>query len=249
MPVGDILDNVLCEINDTLFDIKLKSELSKYFSVEEWGIGIQLTPKVENDTSVSLGYTGKSISPTAKTNWYWTWTGGTAPGLKYDVKTHIDASVKYTSTTKKLLAAKSYKRCGPKPEGQSPLVNHLGFQEWLIRLIEANAATGKLTSLDAPTFNSQIVATFTGFGGSASYFMPRGSITPNATGSHFHDITVAITLSSQPAKKPVRTLPSAEVGGTSPGLFSSEELQPSTRQKIDQQLFENSLRNLTIRVQ
>jgi hypothetical protein len=208
LPVQDIVLHAACELRTSLTEIKTAHPS---FLAHPWAISIGVTPKIDADLSLRAGLTGKSSSVTVP--YFNTWVVGSAPGAQYDMKGHTDGGVSYSIKSSELLDEKKYPlNCDRSSAKYHALASQLGIHDWLNRT--AAAAEGpisKLTRIDKPTYNSQVIATWDG-SGSFTYNYPFGTDFFGAYGQYKVDESVAIgfTAEPNPPTRKVRTLP----GGT-----------------------------------
>jgi hypothetical protein len=87
LPVQEIVLHSACELRIALREISVSHPS---FLNHPWAISVTLTPKVDTDSSLRAGLTGKSTSGTA--SFFNTWSVGSAPGAEYDMKGHTDGA-------------------------------------------------------------------------------------------------------------------------------------------------------------
>jgi len=241
-PVSEILLHSVCELRHAFHELQVKHPK---FPADKWVFGISLNPKAEKEWSVSLGLTGKSQVPPA--NFFNSWALG--PGVQADVKGHRDGSASYTVKSAQLLEDVKYPlECDTVSENYHVLSQHLGIQAWLETLVSATDVGGlsKLTQVDKPTFNSQIVIVWN-TSGSFTYNFPLGTDVASATGKYTQDETLTILITKATAETiKVQTLP---VGGN----FHNGKISAATtttidsaQQRLDQMQLEEILRNLQV---
>ncbi|WMT76313.1 hypothetical protein [Bradyrhizobium sp. Ash2021] len=239
LPVREIVAHAVCELRFALQDAKI---YHPSFLAHPWAISITVTPKVDSEVSLRAGLTGKSSSVSVP--FFNTWVAGAGPGAEYDMKGHTDGGVSYIVKSGQLLDDSKYPLpCRRDSASYHALASNLGIYDWLSRT--AAAAEGdisKLTKIDKPSYNSQIVATWDG-SGSFTYNQPFGTDFLGAMGSYKIDESVAIlfTAEDNPPRRPIRTLP----GGTP---YSSVNAGPgvsaATQNRLDILGLQQSIVNL-----
>ena len=241
LPVQQIVLHAACELRGALREIRVSHPS---FLNHQWAISITLTPKVDTDVSLRAGLTGKSRSVASR--FFNTWSAGNAPGAQYDMKGHTDGSAAYSVRSIDLLddANKIPLNCDTSSPVYHALARQLGIRDWLERT--AAAAEGdlsRLTKIDKPTYNSQIVITWDG-SGTFTYNYPFGTDFLGGLASYKLDETLSIAFTpSEGPKKPVRTLPTgteySSVAVGAPGVLS-----PAEQSRLDLLSLQQSIVNL-----
>jgi hypothetical protein len=240
LPVRDIVLNAACELRASLLVIKTTNPS---FLNHPWAISITVTPKIDSEVALRAGLTGKSTSITRP--YFNTWTAGAGSGAQYDMKGHTDGSAAYNVNSDQLLDEVKYPlKCDRASPTYNALASQLGIYDWLNRTAAAaEGEIGKLTRIDKPSYNSQIVATWDG-SGSFTYNFPFGTDFLGALGSYKIDESVAIafTAESKPTRK-IRTLPSgapyASDTSSAPGNITA-----AAQQRLDLFSLQQSIVNL-----
>ena len=243
LPVREIVLNAACELRASLLEIRDKHPS---FLKHPWVISISVTPKVDSEVSLRAGLTGKSSSVSVP--FFNTWAVGSGPGAQYDMKGHTDGGVAYSVKSGQLLDEVKFPlQCDRSSPTYNALAAQLGIYDWLSRT--AAAAEGpmsKLTRIDKPTYNSQIVALWDG-AGSFTYNQPFGTDFLGFLGSYKLDQSVAIAFVAEanptPPTRPIRTLPTgapyATVVPEAPGTITAV-----TQNRLDTLSLQQSIVNL-----
>ena len=239
LPIQAILTHAVCELNTAFHDLKTV----KGFKADQWAISISLTPKIDTEFTANLGASGKSTTNAKALN-YITWTLGTT-GLQFDFKGHRDGSVSFLVHSSQLLDNKHPVSCPP-ADTPNALMQKLGIEEWLARLITTDEnGISQLTSLDKPSYNSEIIVKFDAGTGGLTFVGPYASIAPSVFGSHTRDETLSIAMTPEPLKQHVQTLPVGSIqkgyAGPSPSLISND-----ARDRLDTIQTDSILRNLRV---
>jgi len=243
LPVREIILHAVCELRFALQAIEVSNP---DFHADQWAIAITLTPKVDTELSARAGLTGKSSSKTVP--FFNTWAIGGAPGAQYDMKGHKDGTAKYVVHSRELLNDKKHPlNCETSTSNYHALAGQLGIQDWVTRTASAaEGQIGKLTRLDVPTYNSQIIILWDG-SGNFTYTYPFGTEFLGLYASYKVDESLAIAFTSDPDKKPiqVRTLPSG-TGYSSVSSGSANRVSPQAQSRLDILGLEQTIRNLEV---
>lgn len=242
LPVQEIVLHTACELRSSLIEIKLKHPS---FLAHPWAVSVTVTPKIDSELSLRAGLTGKSSSVTTAP-YFNTWAIGTGPGAEYDMKGHTDGAVSYSMETSQLLNETAYPlNCERASEKYHALASQLGIYDWLKRTAAGSEGPiSKLTKVDKPTYNSQVVATWDG-SGSFTYNYPFGTDFFGLMGSYKLDeaVAVAFTAEPNPPTRKVRTLP----GGTEYSSIPVETagpVSPAAQSRLDFMGLQQSITNL-----
>jgi hypothetical protein len=239
LPVQEIVLHAACELRFALQDARIEHPS---FLAHPWAISISVTPKVDSEVSLRAGLTGKSSSVTVP--FFNTWAVGAAPGAEYDMKGHTDGGVSYVVKSGQLLDDKTYPLpCRRESASYHALASGLGIYDWLARTAAAaEGRIGKLTKIDKPTYNSQIIVQWDG-SGSFTYNQPFGTDFLGAMGSYKVDESVAIIFVAEanPPSRPIHTFP----GGTPySSLRTGTGLSAATETRLDILGLQQSIINL-----
>jgi hypothetical protein len=241
LPVQQIVLHSACELRLALREISISHPS---FLNHQWAISISLTPKIDTETSLRAGLTGKSTSGSAP--FFNTWSVGNAPGTEYDMKGHTDGAAAYALRSEDLLDKGNTLplNCDVSSPAYNALAHHLGIRDWLERT--AAAAEGdisRLTKIDKPTYNSEIIITFDG-SGTFTYNFPFGTDFLGFLGSYKLDETLSIAFTPEATKgKPVRTLPTgAEYSSVSDG--TTGVVSAAAQSRLDLLSLQQSIVNL-----
>lgn len=244
MPVQDILTHSVCELK-TAFE---RLQRIKNFHSSEWAVAISLTPRVDTDAQFNIGALGKSTANTKATN-YITWVLG-SPGGQFDYKGHRDGSVSFLVHSRDLLDGKHLIDCTP-PSSPNALLQKLGIEEWLARLIVTDkAGIDRLTHLDKPTYNSEIIVKLGLGAGGPSFVGPYATVSPTVLGSHTSDITLSIAMTPDSEKKTAgsATLPEGAIRKNF-GQVAGPSISAAARERLDTIQTDSILRNLHIQLE
>jgi hypothetical protein len=243
LPVRQIVLHAACELRTALRTIEASHPS---FKPGQWAISITLTPKLDTELSVRAGITGKSSSVTVP--YFNTWVLGSAPGAEYDMKGHKDGTAKYTFHSAQLLDKydKYPLDCDASTPTYHALADILGVYDWLVRTsAAAEGPISKLTRVDAPTYNSQIVVQWDG-SGNFTYNFPFGTNFAGLFASYKLDESLAIAFiwdPPPPKKLVVRTLPKG-TGYFSISSAPPSHISPQAQSKLDLLSLEQTIRNL-----
>jgi hypothetical protein len=244
LPVQEIMLNAVCELRTAFFVISRQKKFAN-FKPGEWAINITLTPKIDTQLYASFGYSGRS-TPDKTALRFITWTLGTSPGLRAGAEGHRDGAVTFPLKSSQLLDEKNYpiQGCVEHIPAVGGLSQYLGVREWLERIIpESASGIDKVTRLDKPSYSTQIVVKVDGGAAGATFFIPNGSTyTPAVAGLRKRDETLSITMTPEPRKIPVNTLPKGAIRKTLPGVPAS--ISPEAQSRLDQIGLERALQNL-----
>jgi hypothetical protein len=237
LPVQDILTHAICELKTAFTQL----ESTPGFKAKEWAISISLTPKTDIELAANIGATYKSTFNTKALNFN-TWTLG-SPGAQFDVKGHRDGSVTFLVHSSQLFDGKHPVICPSGPSNNS-FMQKLGIEEWLARLMTTDEyGVSKITNMDKPTYNSEIIIKFDVGTAGATFFGPYASITPSVLGAHTRDETLSIAMTPDPVKHHIQTLPIGNIqknfAGPPPSIISL-----GARQRLDTIQTDSILRNL-----
>lgn len=239
-PIQEIVRHSACEIRNTFPQLH---GLPGFNNADEWAVGIVLTPKADTQITGRGGITRRSNLTTT----FESWALGATPGAGLDLKGHRDGSVTYTFHTRDLLDPTFVIDCENWSNAHHSLVQYLGLSDWLRRIIAIpNGVDGRpLVTMEKPTFNTQIVIKFDGTG-NFTYNFPLGTNFASLFGSYALDETLQISMTPDPKRKPVVTLPP---GGTFPGstLVPTSGISDGARRRLDEMQIEQLLRNLQTR--
>jgi hypothetical protein len=239
LPVQQIVLHAACELHDALRDIRVSHPS---FLKNQWAISVSLTPKIDTEVDLRAGLTGKSSSGTAP--FFNTWSVGNAPGAEYDMKGHTDGAAAYALRSEDLLNERTFPlKCDTSSPTYNALAHQLGIRDWLERT--AAAAEGdisKLTKLDKPTYNSEIIITWDG-SGTFTYNYPFGTDFLGLLGSYKLDETLSIAFTPEPSKQNVRTLPTgtefSSISSGTPSVVSA-----AAQSRLDLLSLQQSIVNL-----
>ena len=253
LPIKKILRQSICELRTAFADIQKqnKGQANPRFAADKWAVGITLTPKTDTETSLRAGLTGKSSSANSFFN---SWQLGSGSGGQFDFKGHRDGSILYTVHSAQLLDEKNYPLdCNFDPAANHMLTSNFDIGGWLNRVADASESDlVKLTDLDKPSFNTQVVILFDG-AGSFTYNFPLGTDLFGAYGKYSVDETLSILLTKDPgtSKDVVVTLPSGGQFGnkqTTKTIQIPTGVTPAAKDKLEGMQFEQLLRNLNSNV-
>jgi len=245
MPVQLIMLHTTCELRAAFIALSADPKY-KDFKADQWSINISLTPKVDTSLQASLGWTGRTTNMKALR--LWTWTLGTSPGLRGDIEGHRDGAVTFPLSSKQLLDVPKYPLvgCDDVRRSDPTLSQYLGIREWLERTVPTDDnGLAKLTNIDKPTFNSEIVVKFDAGNVGASYFVPNGwTYSAALAGTARRDETLSISMTPDPKVKHVETLPKGVIKKLAAG--TGERISAAAQSRLDQIQLEQTLRNLRI---
>jgi hypothetical protein len=241
LPVREIIRHTICELRFALQDV---ARDYPSFGAKKWAIGITLTPKVDTEFSARAGLTGKSTSVTKQ--FFNTWAVGSSPGAQLYSKGHRDGSVAFSVRSAALLDEKKYPvACDTQSAHYHALLAHLGIRDWLARTAATTEADdiGKLTKIDKPTYNSQIVIKMDG-SGNFTYNFPLGTDFGGLMASYQSDQSLAIAFTpAPPDQRPVKTLPE---GAPYVSGHDDKSISPDAQSRLDLLQLEQVLRNLQV---
>ena len=239
LPIDEILHHALCELYDAFYKLRDKHPS---FGADRWSIGITITPKIDQTTTVRAGI-GRKSSTTAKR--VLSWTLGTPPGAGYEAKGHKDATIAYNISSANLLKEAQY---GPsecvdaQSAGRMALAKHLGVGDWLLRVVEADDAESDAVTLQNSSFAAQIVITHDGAAG-LTYIVPLGSEFGSVSAKRVADETVSFQFTrSTPPPRPVVTLPHGQK--FSPRAAAG--VSPEAADELELLRLQQTLRNLQL---
>jgi hypothetical protein len=162
------------------------------------------------------------------------------------MKGHTDGSVSYSMKSTQLLDPERYPlECNPNTERYHALASQLGVADWLNRTAAAaEGPIGKITRVDKPTYNSQVVATWDG-SGSFTYTYPFGTDFAGLYAMYKLDESVAIafTAEGKPPERPIRTLPGG-TGYASTPVESGSNVSPAAQSRLDFLSLQQTITNL-----
>jgi hypothetical protein len=244
VPVQDILHHAVCELR-IAFEILSNKEKYPGFNADQWAVSISLTPKTDTELTANFGATGSSTS-NSKAIRFVTWTLG-SPGLQFDLKGHRDSAVSFPLHSSQLLDEKNYPLAGCENEGAgyASLSQHLGVAEWLER-IAPQEGLDKVTSVDKPVFNSEIIVKYDGGNAGATWTVPIHTYTGSLFGSRTSDQTLSIAFTPDPKKVPVKTLPEGAPIVKPVAAAPRTIVSPAALNRLDQIQQEEILRNLRV---
>jgi hypothetical protein len=149
LPIQEILMNATCELQDSLRFLDQKQ--SSRFKPRQWLINVTVLPKVNNEISGGVGYSGKSSS--VPTKYSSSWIIGSGPGLNVDARGQRDAGVTYTMKSLELITTKKL-LCDYSSPNYHSLAQNLGVGRWLVRTATA-MELNPIVEVDKPNFNSE----------------------------------------------------------------------------------------------
>jgi hypothetical protein len=248
MPVQEIMMHAVCELRVAFQDMALDKRYAS-FKAAEWSLNITLTPKVDTQLQMSFGYTGKSTTDKSVLRFV-TWTLGTSPGIRVDVEGHRDGAVTFPIRSQQLLDGRKYPiyGCEDLLRTAHALSQYLGIREWLERIVpETESGLDKLTHVDKPSYSTQIVVKLDGGNAGATFFIPNGAtFNPAIAGLRKRDETLTITMTPDPVKKKVQTLPS---GAIQKEPIKTAGVSAPAQERLDRIELERSIQNLRLPTQ
>lgn len=248
VPVQEIVASTICELRGTFVRLSDKS-VHRGFKADEWGISLQLTPRVDTDLSLKLGMTRKSTL-NSKALSFLTFTLGTQPGAEVDIRGRRDGSVTFVLHSSELVRRNDDLdgMCAGRDRSMHALAQYHGIYEWWTRLIVQDAALAQITRLDKPAFNSNITVKFDIGNAGTTWFIPRGTTSFTVFGLRTVDLTLSLAFARDPKRPRVVTLP--EGGLKQEGAaVRRDPVSPEAQQRLDSIQQENILRNLRIQAQ
>lgn len=240
LPVHEILMNATCELQDSLRFLDQK-KFSR-FKPRQWIINVTVLPKVNNEVSGGVGYSGKSAS--IPTKYSSSWLIGSGPGLNVDAHGQRDAGVTYTMKSLELIATKELP-CDYSSPNYHTLAQYLGVGRWLVRTAAA-MEQNPVVELDKPNFNSEVTIKFAG-DGSFSYAYPFGGASASLSGSYSLDEQLQISLipaDPPPVHYHITTLPVGDLPKSVVTNRSTVSVTQTARQRGDIVQLNATLRSL-----
>lgn len=245
LPVQDIMLAAVCELRVAFIALKDNPQYAA-FKADDWSLNITLTPKVDAQIYASFGHTGKSTT-NPKDLSYITWTLGTSPGLRAGVEGHRDGGVTFALRSAQLLDPRHYplRGCDRHERSAHALSQYLGIREWLERIVP-DEVTGltKFARLDKPSYTSQIIVKFDAGNAGVTFFVPNAStFTPAIAGLYKRDVTLSITMTPEPQRQRVETVPEGVIRkdrARAAGVSEAAQL------RLDQIQLERAIQNLRI---
>lgn len=203
LPMKEILMNATCELQDSLRFLDQKQ--FGRFKPRQWVVNVTVLPKVNNEVSGGVGYSGKSAS--VPTKYSTSWLIGSGPGLNVDARGQRDAGVTYTMKSLELITTRKL-ACDYSSPNYHALAQYLGVGRWLVRTATA-MEQNPVVELDKPNYNSEVTIKFAG-DGSFSYAYPFGGASASLSGSYSLDEQLQISLlplDPPPVHYQITTLP------------------------------------------
>jgi hypothetical protein len=247
LPQTEILLHTACELQGALRGLASRTT-SDEFDVTGWSIRVALNPKVDADIQPGAGLMRKQPFVSGALR-FATLVIGSGNGITLDMKGQRTGSVDFVFDSAKLITNDRLP-CDLATPSYHSLTKNLGIKNWLYRSAEAMIVTG--SSIDKPTFSSDVLIKFNGTG-SYTYTFPPGTDLVTLSGYYQLQETLNITFTAKakpPHKFEIVTLPKGGKGfdpNSAPHLVLSQAAVAAAETRGDLAQIELAIRNLSLR--
>jgi len=242
LPARDVLLHSSCELQTALRELDHRTP-PKVFNARNWSIRISLNPKVDADIAPGLGLT-RRVPTRASAVRFSNWVLGGSNGATDEMRGERTGNLDFVFDSAELIDDNRLP-CDPEKISAHSLTKSIGIEEWLVRVVDAAYVTG--STIDKPSFSSEVFMKFSG-SGSYTYTFPPGTDLATLSGYYQLDEILNINLTAKPKVDKIQlvTLP---VGGPGSHGNNSQAPVPSTtsviiEQRSDLQQIEQAIRNL-----
>jgi hypothetical protein len=246
LPQREIVLHSACELQSTLRFMAQHPPPKGVFDPTAWTVRISLNPKIEADIVPGLGLTRRRPTDTKAIRFSNLVLGG-SNGATTDMRGTRTGNLDFVFDSASLLTDDL--GCENEPFLLHSLTKTIGIEDWLIGSV--NAAVSSHSTIDKPSFSSEVFMKFNG-SGSYTYTFPAGTDLASLSGYFQCDEILNINLTAKPATKQVHavTLPpngqGFSVGSRGPTASLAVSLQ---EQRGDLQQIEQAIRNIRFNTQ